>query len=79
MIGGMLASIIGSGYFTYVNIYRTLEDANTIVVLNSNEQLDTINMKAYDKTQELVRLKTGTTIIPKQLRHIFVKVSTSTP
>ena len=79
LIGGMLASVIVSGYFMYVNIYRTLDDANTIVVLNANEQLDTINRKAYDKAQELVRTKNESIIIPKQLRQIFIKISTSTP
>ena len=79
LIGGMLASIMGSAYFTYMNIYRMLEDANIIVVLNANEQLDTINMKSYDKAQELVKLKSETTLLPRQIRPIFVKVSTSTP
>lgn len=79
LIGVMLGSIIFSMYFIYVNIYRTLDDVNTIVVLNSNTSLDKINQKSYDRAQDLVQLKRNLAALPKQYRNIFVKPTTSTP
>lgn len=79
VIGAMLSCVILSVYFIYTQIYRTLDDANTIVVLNSDLQMDTINMGAFEHAKSLVALKNSTSSFTKPVRNIFLRVPTSTP
>lgn len=76
-IGAMLASIIGSVYFLYTTIYRVLDDAYTIVILEADVQLDTINTKLYQRAQELVTLKNDTTSLPQEITNVFVNRATT--
>lgn len=78
MIGVMLACVMVSGYFIYTKIYRTLDDVNTIVVLNSDLQLDSINMGAFERAENLIMVKNTTSTIPLKLRNIFIRIPTST-
>lgn len=71
IFAGLLASIIGSSYFMYKYIYRTLDDAQIIVVLNSNDRVGIINMAALDKARALVQKKETAFTVPTDLRDIF--------
>lgn len=79
LIGLMAASVIASTYFIYTTVYRTLDDANTIVVLDSFAVLSTINETNYAKAQALIGEKAVVVTIPHDLRNIFVKIPSSTP
>lgn len=77
LTGLMMASIFYSGYFIYTSIYQTLDDANSIVVLNSNVELATINQSVYNKAHDLVVSKTTTSTSSfKITRNIFIPVIT---
>lgn len=67
----MCASVIISVYFIYQNIFRTLEDANIIVLLNSAVNIDVINLPAYDKANDYLRLKVNNAQVPLNIRNIF--------
>lgn len=79
LIGLMLASVIASTYFIYTTVYRTLDDANTIVVLDSFATLSTINEANYAKAQVLIGQKAVVTTIPRDLRNIFISIPSSSP
>ncbi|HLD61069.1 MAG TPA: hypothetical protein VJA27_02980 [Patescibacteria group bacterium] len=79
LVGVMIGSIIVSSYFIYQHIYRTIDDANTIIVLNSNQTIDTINMPTYNKALKAVELKTAVITISLPVRDIFSYGATSTP
>ncbi|MEK7161051.1 MAG: hypothetical protein AAB724_03410 [Patescibacteria group bacterium] len=71
IVGFMVASIIFSSYFIYLNIYRTLEDANTVVLLNTVASIDAINMPAYEKAESFLELKQSPVSVPKNIRNVF--------
>lgn len=76
LMGAMSASVIASVFFIYDSVYQTLGDANSIVALNSNVNLTTINQTVYTKARELVALKNTTNTIDKINRNIFIPVIT---
>lgn len=79
VIGLMCGSIITACYFMYQNIYRVLDDANTIIVLNATDGSDNIDLTLFNKTLSLVNAKVALPPLPAQLRNIFVLLATSTP
>lgn len=77
LIGLMIGSVIVSSYFIYSHVYRTLSDANTIIILNSSTLIDDVNLTGFEKAKQNVENKMPTTTISKNLRSIFVFVSTT--
>ncbi len=77
LFGGMLASFIISSYFIYQYIYRALEDANTIIVLNSSLGVDTVNKPLFLQAQKFMEKKATPVKLPTPLRNIFVYVSST--
>lgn len=77
VFGAMVGSFIMSSYFIYQYIYRTLEDANSIVVLNSSLGLDTINKPLFLQAKKYLEFKAVHLTAPAKLRNIFVYVSTT--
>lgn len=79
LFGIMVGSLLMSGILIYNYTFRALEDAHTIVLLNSDAAVDKVNLDNYNKATGLISLKTVATPIPANLRNIFVYLSTSTP
>lgn len=81
MFGLMAASIIYSGFFVYNYTFQSLEDAHTIVLLNTDSIVNTINVENYNKAVQILNTKNSSTTIPADLRNVFsynIKVTTST-
>jgi len=81
LFGVLLGSVIGSFYFIYLNIYRTLDDAHNIIILNSNLSINKINMESYRQAALAIKLKEKPSSIPKNIRDIFSygQTASSTP
>ncbi len=79
LMGIMVACIIGSSYYIYDRVNRTLTDANTIVILNSAARVDDVNIVGFEKAKTAIASKTETSTVPTSLRNIFVFVSTTPP
>lgn len=81
LFGVLLASIIGSSYFIYSKIYQTLNDANSIIILNSGLSINNVNMESYQQALKALKLKEKTSVIPKNIRDIFSygQTASSTP
>ena len=55
--GLMGGSLLLSSYFIYNYIYRTLDAANAVIVLNSNIDYGSIDVAAYDTVEQKLHLK----------------------
>jgi hypothetical protein len=75
----LLASAVGSIYFIYLKIYRTLEDADTIAVLNFATVITVINQNSFDQARTLILLKNNASVPSSTLRNVFVPVPRPTP
>ena len=73
------ASIIGSVYFMYSYFYQTLSNVQTIVILNANTPLSSLNNANYTKADILVTTKDQPIVLPPTFRNIFIYGTTSTP
>lgn len=78
VVGVMAACLLGSSYLMYQSVYRTLDDANIVVVLNANADFDIINKDLYDDTKNILARKNTVANLPANLRDIFTYAS-STP
>lgn len=81
MFGLMAGSILMSGFFIYNYTFRTLADAHTIVLLNSETVVNTVNLNNFQKAVAIVNTKTATSTVQDGIRNIFTYpvMSTSTP
>lgn len=81
LISILCGLVIGSSYFIYSYVYRTLDDAHTIIILNSSYSINSINLENYKKATRALLLKEAAQSVPKDLRNIFTYVSeaSSTP
>ena len=71
IVGLATATAIITAYFIYQNIFRTLENANAVVILSSNLNIDVIDTKAYNQTEELIKDKNTLFVWPTNTRNIF--------
>lgn len=76
--GALLAGIIGSLYFVYFYIYQTLDEANSVVVLNIDSGVYTIDIDNYDLAKKKIDLKLQLPVLPANLRNIFAFASSTT-
>lgn len=81
VIGLLLAGTIMIFYFIYLYSYLTLSNANTIIILSSNLAVDIIDVKTFQSTEGLIKLKKDLPDIPEKIRNIFYYIEpvTSTP
>jgi len=79
LVGAMAASIILTGYFMYQNIYRSLDDANTIIVLNAMDGFDSIDLTTFNKAKTQVQLKRDIPPLTARIRNIFDFSSSTSP
>lgn len=81
IFGLMVGSLLLSAIFVYNYTFRTLEDAHTIVLLNTDMVVNNINVENYQKAVSLLSLKTPIISIPDSLRNIFSYklIPTTTP
>lgn len=79
--GLILASALFVGFFVYQNIYTTLANTNTIIILESSLSVDAIDTKAYNQVAEKLALKKMPFTWPEKIRNIFdyVTINTTTP
>lgn len=78
-MGAMLSTLVISGFFIYNYTFRSLEDAHTIVTLNTDTVVNTVNLDNYQHATQILTAKVTSTTIPANPRNIFVYLSTSTP
>ena len=58
-------------YFIYNNIYLTIANANAVYYLQSNNEVNNVDMAGYQKAKERLNLKTDLPTTPNNLRNFF--------
>lgn len=58
-------------YFAYNNIYLTLNNAQTIFLLESKLGSENIDIKNFEISQQKIKTKKEEIIIPENLRNLF--------
>jgi|GEM_PF-2731950 hypothetical protein len=71
MFGLMFSAFFATSYFLYNFIFSKLEDAHTIILLNSEAPTDTINMDNYQKARAYIDLKNSSLPLVFPIRNIF--------
>ncbi len=77
LIGIFIGSIIVSSFFIYTHVYRTLSDVNTITILNAATRIDDVNLTGFEKAKKNIEAKIPAITVSKDLRNVFVFVSTT--
>lgn len=78
MFGLMIGSLLLSSIIIYNYTFRTLEDAHTIVLLNTDTVVNNVNLDMYKRAVDAIKLKSTRSEIDRNLRNIFV-FNTSSP
>ena len=79
--GLLLGSIIWSVYFLYQYAYTTLNNADAIVILNSNLGVDIVDNRSFTAAENSIKLKKDLPDIGNKSRNIFYygnEITTST-
>ncbi len=71
IVGVMIGSAIYTTNFVYSNIYTTLSNANTIIVLSSSLGVDAVDIKNYNLAEEKKKRKAESFTWPTNPRVIF--------
>lgn len=71
IVGLSAASVLFSVFFTYDTVYRTLNDADTVVLLHSVSTADILNLDQYDKAAAAIKLKETPLVLTSSTRDIF--------
>lgn len=79
VVGTMIAFLIGSSWFLYSYVFRTLEDANIILTLNPALEVDVLNIEIYNRAEDALTLKQTPVTVPNSIRNIFSFVSSTAP
>ncbi len=67
----MIASSIGSLYFIYTNIYRTLSDAEIVFGLNDTGAMESIDLDTFRRVADKLEQKNNLKMPPTALRNMF--------
>jgi hypothetical protein len=78
-LGLMAASLILSAFVVYNYTFQTLEDAHTIILLNTETLINNVNIDAYNKALKALEIKNNTSGFNPSLRNIFSLVQISSP
>lgn len=78
LLGTLAGSVIVSSYFIYQNIYQTLNEVNSIVILNATTDIDIVDIDAYEKAAAIIALKNQAVAVPADVRSIFAFDASST-
>lgn len=70
-VGAMLGSALFSTWFIYSNIYTTISNSASIILLGTTPPTDAIDINALSAAQVNLTLKSARTEWPKKLRNIF--------
>jgi len=70
-IGVLVAGAIFTFSFIYQNIFTTLNNAYSIIILSSELGMDTVDVPAFEKMEKIIKSKGGHVAIPNNLRNIF--------
>lgn len=80
LVGVILSgSCFVAGYFIHQNIITIYNSSIFVDNLSSTQNVDTIDMQAYDLASEAINLKERGVTIPADLRNVFVAASTTAP
>ncbi len=77
LFGFLTASVILGAYFTYTYVYRTLDDAHSIIVLSSSASINQINETFFQNAAHLVALKNSSSTFAFPIRDIFSYASST--
>lgn len=78
-LGFMGGSIIFGFFFNYQYIYRTLDSANSIILLNPTSNIESVDLAGFQKIEEALAAKQNLPTIPPTLRNLFLYVSSTLP
>ncbi|OGH94180.1 MAG: hypothetical protein A2538_01430 [Candidatus Magasanikbacteria bacterium RIFOXYD2_FULL_41_14] len=80
VVGTMLASALFSAWFIYHNIYNTIANSMTVVILGSSPYVEALDDTALQKARASLKLKNIVVTWPKNIRNIFSypEIATST-
>lgn len=70
-VGLMAGSLLMSAIFVYNYTFRTLEDAHTIVLLNTDMVVNNVNLENYQKAASLIEAKSAQLAVPNKVRNMF--------
>jgi hypothetical protein len=71
-LGLMAGSLVMSAFIVYNYTFRTLEDAHTIVLLNTETLVNNVNMDSYNKAVRALDTKNKASNFSSNLRNIFI-------
>ena len=71
LYGLMAASLLFSAILVYNYTFRTLEDAHTIVLLNTDTVVNNVNMDMYKKAVNTINKKNVPSGFSENIRNIF--------
>lgn len=77
LLGAMAASLLISTFFIQRNIYQTLDDANSIVVLSASPDIEVVDIALFEQIERVRSLKNVVRPVPPNLRYPFQYVSSS--
>jgi hypothetical protein len=78
-LGLMAGSLVMSAFVVYNYTFRTLEDAHTIVLLNTETLVNNVNMDSYNKAVRALETKNKASNFNNKLRNIFTFGQIETP
>lgn len=71
LLGVLASSFIGSSYFIYRYVYRTLQDAHVILELSANPDAEALNRRLLEQALRLISQKNTTFVVPRAIRNVF--------
>jgi hypothetical protein len=78
LFGIMAGSLLFSAILVYNYTFRTLEDAHTIVLLNTDTVVNNVNLDMYKRATDAINLKNSPSGVSQTLRNVF-SYNTSSP
>jgi hypothetical protein len=70
MFGIMFGSVLFSSILIYNYTFRTLEDAHTIVLLNTDSMVNNVNLDMYKKAVNAINMKVNILNHPNNLQYL---------
>lgn len=78
LVGAMAGSAFFSAWFIYNNIYITVTNAASIVILESTQKIEAVDWTAFEQTKQNLILKDEKTEWAKNVRDIFTYLENPT-
>ncbi|MBU0546254.1 hypothetical protein KKA13_03300 [Patescibacteria group bacterium] len=75
---GMIISVFLLYYFVQTNIIKTISNTQSIQTLSIAQNIDIIDMEAYNAAKLVMKDKQATASVPANIRNVFLSAPTST-